>query len=110
MNGREVPVGSDLTDHGIPCLTGRDPFQPRICGSSFVVVRTGRPVTMTAIGAVEMVLWDIKRKALNTPVYNRLGGESSSGVPARAPETGRNHFQLVITVRERDSFLNNHGI
>ena len=26
------------------------------------------------------------------------------------PETGRNHFQLAITVRERDSFLNNHGI
>jgi hypothetical protein len=33
-----------------------------------------------------------------------------SGVPAREPETGRNRFQLVITVRGRDSFLNNHGI
>ena len=26
------------------------------------------------------------------------------------PETGRNHFPLAIRVRERDSFLNNHGI
>ena len=67
-------------------------------------------MTLTAMGAVDMALWDIKRKALNPPVYNRLGGESSSGVPAGAPEAGRNHFQLVITVRERDSFLNNHGI
>lgn len=25
-------------------------------------------------------------------------------------ETGRDHFQLAVMVRERDSLLNNHGI
>jgi L-alanine-DL-glutamate epimerase-like enolase superfamily enzyme len=40
----------------------------------------------------------------------KLAGTLPAGVPAGEPETGRNHFQLVITVRERDSFSNNHGI
>ena len=27
LNGRELAVASYLTEHVIPCLTGRDPFQ-----------------------------------------------------------------------------------
>ena len=38
------------------------------------------PVTMTAIGAVDMALWDIKGKCLDTPVYNLLGGRARDGV------------------------------
>jgi mannonate dehydratase len=82
LNGRELAVASYLGDHVIPCLIGRDPFQTEDIWQYLyrgAYWRRG-PVTMSAIGAVDMALWDIKGKALNTPVYNLLGGRSRDGV------------------------------
>lgn len=82
LNGRELSVVSYLEDHVIPCLIGRDAeniediWQYLYRGCYW---RRG-PVTMAAIGAIDMALWDIKGKALNTPVYNLLGGKSREGV------------------------------
>jgi mannonate dehydratase len=82
LNGRELAVVSYLSDHVVPCLIGRDPsgiediWQLLYRGAYW---RRG-PVTMTAIAAVDMALWDIKGKCLNTPVYNLLGGRSRDGV------------------------------
>lgn len=78
LNGRELAVVSYLEDHLIPCLIGRDPFDIEDIwqyGYRGPYWRRG-PVSMAAIGAVDMALWDIKGKALNTPVYNLLGGRS----------------------------------
>lgn len=91
LNGRELAVASYLTDHLLPCLIGRDPFQTEDIWHYFyrgAYWRRG-PVTMTAIAAIDMALWDIKGKALNTPVYNLLGGRSRSGVMVYGHANGR---------------------
>lgn len=82
LNGRELAVASYLTDHVLPCLIGRDPFQTEDIWQYLyrgAYWRRG-PVTMSAIAAVDVALWDIKGKALGTPVYNLLGGKSREGV------------------------------
>ena len=91
LNGRELAVASYLTDHVLPCLIGRDPFQTEDIWHYLyrgAYWRRG-PVTMSAIGAVDMALWDIKGKALNTPVYNLLGGRSRTGVMVYGHANGR---------------------
>ena len=91
LNGRELSVASYLADHLASCLVGRDPFQIEDIWQYLyrgAYWRRG-PVTMTAIAAVDMALWDIKGKALKTPVYNLLGGKSRSGVLVYGHANGR---------------------
>jgi len=100
LNGRELSVGSYLKDHVIPCLIGRDPFQTEDMWQYLyrgAYWRRG-PVTMTAIGAVDTALWDIKGKALNTPVYNLLGGKSRTGVLVYGHANGRDIEETVDEV------------
>lgn len=44
----------------------------------------GGPVYMSALGALEMALWDIKGKALGVPVYELLGGKVRNAIPCYA--------------------------
>jgi galactonate dehydratase len=44
----------------------------------------GGPVVNSAIGALEMALWDICGKALGVPVYDLLGGRVQDDLPAYA--------------------------
>lgn len=91
LNGRELAVATYLTDHVIPTLIGRhaanieDTWQYLYRGAYW---RKG-PVTMTAISAVDIALWDIKGKALNTPIYNLIGGKSRTKVTVYGHANGR---------------------
>lgn len=105
LNGRELAVVSYLQEHVVPCLIGRDPFaiedmwQYLYRGAYW---RRG-PVTMAAIGAVDMALWDIKGKALNTPVYNLLGGASRRGCLVYTHANGADIPEAIDSVqRHRD--------
>src|SRR5271156_6775016 len=105
LNGRELAVSSYLTEHVLPCLIGRDPFEIEDIWQYLyrgAYWRRG-PVTMSAIAAVDKALWDIKGKALNTPVYNLLGGKSRNGVMVYAHANGADIDQTIDAVgREID--------
>jgi mannonate dehydratase len=76
LNGRELAVASYLQDHVAPLLIGLDPDRIEDIWQFLyrgVYWRRG-PVTMAAIGGVDLALWDIKGKSVNRPVYQLLGG------------------------------------
>ncbi len=67
LNGRELSVASYLQDHLCPQLIGRDAHRIEDIWQFFYKGAYWRrgPVTMSAISAVDMALWDIKAKAAN---------------------------------------------
>ena len=104
LNGRELAVSAYLKDHIVPLLVGRDPHQIEDIWQFLyrgAYWRKG-PVTMTAISAVDIALWDIKAKAANMPLYQLLGGKSRSGVMVYGHANGDS---IEETVEEVGKFL-----
>jgi mannonate dehydratase len=97
LNGRELAVASYLTDHVIPMLIGRDPariedmWQFLYRGAYW---RRG-PVTMSAIAAVDMALWDIKGKVAGLPVYQLLGGACREGCMVYGHANGKDVAETI---------------
>ena len=100
LNGRELAVVSYLEEHVVPCLVGRDPRQTEDTWQFLyrgAYWRRG-PVTMTAIGAVDTALWDIKAKLADMPLYQLLGGSSRAGVMVYGHANGTDIDQTVDEV------------
>ncbi|WP_374679394.1 MULTISPECIES: D-mannonate dehydratase ManD [Microbacterium] len=103
LNGRELAVASYLRDHVAPLLVGID--ASRIEDTWQLLYRSAYwrrgPVTMSAIAAVDMALWDIAARRAGVPLYQLLGGASRDGVLVYAHASGGDLEQLGDSVRGR---------
>ena len=57
------------------------------------------PTLNTALGGIDIALWDIKGKEAGMPVYSLLGGPCRTAVPCYAHASGRTLTELEDDVR-----------
>ncbi|HEX7351312.1 D-mannonate dehydratase ManD [Brachybacterium sp.] len=101
LNGRELAVVSYLRDHVVPTLIGRDESQIESIWQYLYRSPYWRrgPVTMAAVAAIDMALWDIAAKKAGEPLYKLLGGASRTGLLTYAHASGTTIDALNDAIR-----------
>ena len=82
-----------------PKVAGKDPLAiaalwHELFYAFYSVGRSG--ITIAAMSGLEIALWDIKGKALHTPVYQLLGGRSRDGVMVYGHASGKDIGEAVV--------------
>jgi mannonate dehydratase len=105
LNGRELAVVSYLKDHVAPLLIGRDAHTIEDTWQFLYRSAYWRrgPVTMTAIAAVDVALWDIKAQRAGMPLYQLLGGASRRGLLAYGHASGRDVPEIFDSIRKHQA-------
>lgn len=102
LNGMELSVAKYLEEYCIPALIGMDPRNTEDIWHYFykgVYWKRGA-VSLTALSAIDMALWDIKGKALNTPLYNLLGGKSRNQILVYSHANGKTPEEVIEKAHE----------
>lgn len=98
--GGPAQVVATLIDDGLgPLVVGHDPFDTGVLWDrlyNWTRDQGQKGLTISAISAIDIALWDIKGKALGLPVYKLLGGAYRSR--ARAYATGLYEPQGVASI------------
>ena len=100
LNNRETLPAIYLQEYIIPNLIGKDPRNSEDIWQFFyrgAYFRRG-PIAMTAFGAVDMALWDLKAKLANMPLYQLFGGKSRESALVYAHATGSDLSQLMESI------------
>ena len=105
LNGRELAVVAYLQEHVVPLLLGADAH--RIEDTWQFLYRSAYwrrgPVTMAAIAAVDVALWDLKAQAAGMPLYQLLGGASRDKILAYGHASGRDLPELFDSIRKHQA-------
>ncbi len=105
LNGRELAVVAYLREHVVPLLLGTDAH--RIEDTWQFLYRSAYwrrgPVTMAAIAAVDVALWDLKAKTAGMPLYQLLGGASRERLLAYGHASGRDLPELFDSIRNHQA-------
>ncbi len=106
VNGREKAVVAYFEEHVNPTLIGKDPMRTEDIWQYLYKGAYWRrgPITMAAVGAIDMALWDIKAKAANMPLYQLLGGRSRDKVMVYKHVGGLDIAEVVegvVALREK---------
>jgi L-alanine-DL-glutamate epimerase-like enolase superfamily enzyme len=96
-----------IEHHLAPIAKGKDPFQVELLWEQMFrsTINYGRKgVTMEAISAVDIALWDIMGKATGQPVYNLLGGKTRDRIPVYASRLYAHH-DLDLLANQAEGFV-----